>query len=184
MTKYYECSCGYKVDTGSTAVLLPQAILEAIVGSGLVPSVTVPGQGLAGPDGGLHTVFPATGGYLELCECSVSGGNIEHRGGLRFTNGDSNLKIKNFDIDLETGLVSAKASLTSGCDKQKLGRVDVFQLGEVSVSRHDECDDIVGSAGMVKLTATAASVLNQLASNPIYSEGLNIGSAAFTVDLQ
>ena len=182
----YDCSCYYEVDSGSTAVLLPKAILDAIVGvAQIIPSVTVPGQGLFGPADGLYAVFPASGGHLKLSEDSVSKGEIKHKGGLRFTGKiegqDANLKIKSFKIKLDTGLVSADAKLTVGCNKQKLGRVDVFQLGGVTISRDD--DDVTGAAEMVKLTATAASVLNQLAAEPIFEEGLSVGSASFVVDL-
>lgn len=187
MTKDYSCSSYYEVDAGSTAVLLPSAILNAIINvAKLGLSPTIPAQALAGPNAGLYAVFPATGGSLKLSEDSVSNGDIKHRGGLRFSGQisgkDANLKIKNFKIKLDTGLVSAQATLTNDGKKEKLGRVDVFKLQNVVISR--VCDDVSGTVGMVKLTAVAASVLNQLSASPIFSEDLTIGSASFVVDLK
>jgi len=185
MSRHCQCNC--EINTGSTAVFLPEDILNAIINvAKIIPSVIVPGQGLPGPSEGLYAVFPIVGKYVKITNNSVSNGIITHNGGLIFSgksNGqNADLEITNFKIKLETGLISANTVLTIGCNKQRLGEVNVFQLDGVSINR--DCNNVTGTATNVKLTAEASSALNQIAAQPIFTAGLSIGSASFAFNLE
>ncbi len=170
------------VRSGSTAVNLPAAVLSAITGDGITPTVVGPGQGLAGPAGSLYTVFPVTGGKVKLSAGSIAGGNIAHSGGLDFAGKiggkPADLKITKFNINLATGTISARTTLTVGSSVTKLGRVNVFQLAGVSASVKGRI--VSGAATSVTLTAASAGALNQLGtSSSAFTAGQSIGSASF-----
>ena len=170
------------VRSGSTAVNLPAAVLSAITGDGITPTVVGPGQGLAGPAGSLYTVFPVTGGKVKFSAGSIAGGNIEHSGGLDFAGKiggkPADLKITKFNINLATGTISARTTLTVGSSVTKLGRVDVFQLAGVSASVKGRI--VSGAATSVNLTAASAGALNKLGtSSSAFTVGETVGSASF-----
>jgi hypothetical protein len=174
------------VRSGSTAVNLPAAVLSAITGDGITPTVVGPAQGLAGPAGSLYTVFPVTGGKAKFSAGSIAGGNIKHSGGLDFAGKigaqPADLKITNFDINLATGTISARTTLTVGSSVTKLGRVDVFQLAGVSANVKGRI--VSGTATSVKLTTASAGALNQLGnSSSAFKVGDSVGSASFVASV-
>jgi hypothetical protein len=170
------------VRSGSTAVNLPAAVLAAITGDGITPTVVGPGQGLAGPAGSLYTVFPVTGGKVLFRGGAIAGGNIKHSGGLDFAGHiggqTADLKITNFTISLATGAISARTTLTVGSSVTKLGRLDVFQLAGVSAGAKGHI--VSGAATGVELTAASAGALNKLGtSSSAFTSGESVGSASF-----
>jgi len=63
---------------------LAAAVVSAIAGDGMTPSVVGSAQGRAGPAASLYTVLPVTGGKVKLSTASIAGGSIDHGGGLDF----------------------------------------------------------------------------------------------------
>lgn len=174
------------VRSGSTAVNLPAAVLSAITGDGITPTVVGSAQGLAGPSNSLYTVFPVTGGKVRFSAGAIAGGTINHSGGLDFAGkvgtSAANLKITNFVINLATGSISAKTTLTVGSTVTKLGRVGVFQLAGVSASVKGHI--VSGAATGVELTAASAGALNELGtSSSAFSAGESVGTASFVASV-
>ena len=106
------------VRDGVTTVVLNPALLPALTGTLKVAPVSP--ATVTAPRGVVQAAFPIT---------EVEGKVIEHSGGLRFTPvGGGSLVIRNFDVNLRTGFLDARAQLNG---ERLPGRVDVFQLGPV-----------------------------------------------------
>jgi hypothetical protein len=105
-----------------------------------------PGK-LAAPGGVAQVSFPIT---------RVSNGVVSHVGGLAFTAvGGGDLRITSFDVNLNTGYLTAKTRLNG----TKLpGRVNIFALGPVQAI-NGTAPACAGVAAGLTLTADAANAL-------------------------
>jgi hypothetical protein len=105
-----------------------------------------PGK-LSTPGGVAQLSFPIT---------RVNKGVVSHVGGLRFTPvGGGDLRITDFDVNLNTGYLTAKTRLNGA----KLpGRVNIFALGPVQAI-NGSAPACSGTAAGLTLTADAANAL-------------------------
>ena len=129
---------------GATTVVLDPELLSVLVDTLQVAPVA-PGE-LSAPDGAVQVSFPIT---------EVDDEEIEHEGGLRFSPvGGGWLRITDFEIELEEGVLDAETTL-NGTD---LGQVDIFALGAAQPINGEvpSCDGV--QAGLT-LTAGAAEAL-------------------------
>lgn len=102
---------------GSTTVVLNPDLVPTLVNTLRVAPIR-PGR-LSAPGGLAQVAFPIT---------AIKGGVISHTGGLRFTPvGGGDLRITRFDVNLNTGYLTA----TTRLDGTKVGRVNIFALGSV-----------------------------------------------------
>ncbi|GHG58342.1 hypothetical protein GCM10012320_32030 [Sinomonas cellulolyticus] len=102
---------------------------------------------LTAPGGMPQVSFPIT---------SIGQGVIGHVGGLDFTPiGGGDLRLTNFDINLGTGLLDAKAQLNG---KRLQGRVDLFALGPVQPI-NGSVPSCTGTPAGLTLTPAAAAAL-------------------------
>ena len=130
---------------GVTTVVLDPGLLPVLVEQLHVAPVR-PAQ-LSAPDGVAQVAFPIT---------EVDDEEIEHSGGLRFTTiGGGSLRITEFEVDVESGVLSADETRLDG---EELGEVDVFTLGEARPIDGEvpSCDGV--QAGLT-LTEGAAEAL-------------------------
>lgn len=102
---------------GVTTVVLNPELVPTLVNTLKVAPIA-PGS-LTAPGGVAQVSFPIT---------SDRGGVISHAGGLSFTPvGGGDLRITRFDVNLNTGYLTAKTRLNG----TKVGRVNIFALGAV-----------------------------------------------------
>ena len=100
---------------GVTTVVLDPALLPVLVDDLKVAPIRP--AVLSAPGGVAQVSFPIT---------EVESDEIEHSGGLRFTPiGGGSLKITEFEVELDDGVLEAEAKLNG----KKLGDVDIFTLG-------------------------------------------------------
>jgi hypothetical protein len=133
------------VHGGVTTVVLNPALLPALTGT-LEVAPVAPAT-VTAPGGVVQAAFPIT---------EVEGKVIEHSGGLRFTPvGGGSLVVTDFDVDLRTGFLDARARLDA---KLLPGRVDLFRLGPVRPidGRVPSCE---GTQAGLTLTTQAAQAL-------------------------
>lgn len=130
---------------GTTTVVLNPALVPTLVDTLKVRTVT-PGT-LSAPDGVAQVSFPIT---------RIKGGVISHVGGLGFTPvGGGDLKITKFDVDTNTGYLTAVTRL----DGKKLpDRVNIFALGPVQPI-NGASPACAGVPAGLTLTADAANAL-------------------------
>jgi hypothetical protein len=130
---------------GATTVVLNPDLVPVLVDTLKVAPIA-PGQ-LSAPGGVAQVSFPIT--ELDGNE------EIEHEGGLRFTPvGGGNLRITDFEIELQEGVLDAETRLNG----KYLGQVDIFVLGEPQPINGEvpPCD---GTQAGLTLTAGAAEAL-------------------------
>jgi hypothetical protein len=130
---------------GATTVVLDPDLVPVLVDTLSVAPIA-PGE-LSAPGGVAQVSFPIT---------EVDATEIEHSGGLQLTPvGGGTLRITEFEVDLERGVLSADETSLNG---SKLGEVDVFTLGEAQPIDGDvpSCDGV--QAGLA-LTPDAAAAL-------------------------
>src|SRR5688572_20591022 len=100
----------------TTVVLNPELVPTLVETLGVAP--IAPGE-LSAPGGVAQVSFPIT---------EVDAKEIEHSGGLQFTTlTGGTLRITEFEVDLQSGVLSADETTLDGAN---LGEVDIFQLGE------------------------------------------------------
>lgn len=137
----------YEADRGAgrTTVVLNPALVPTLVDTLKVRALS-PGR-LTAPGGVAQVSFPIT---------RVKGGVVSHVGGLGFTPvGGGDLRITSFDVNLNTGYLTAKARLNGA----KLpGRVNIFALGPVQAI-NGAAPACSGVAAGLTLTADAANAL-------------------------
>ena len=131
--------------TGRTTVVLNPALVPTLVDTLKVRALS-PGR-LTAPGGVAQLSFPIT---------RVSNGVVSHVGGLGFTPvGGGDLRITNFNVNLNTGYLTAKTRLNGS----KLpGRVNIFVLGPVQAI-NGAAPACSGVAAGLTLTADAANAL-------------------------
>ncbi len=132
-------------ERGRTTVVLNPALVATLVDALKVAALS-PGR-LTAPGGVAQVSFPIT---------QVKKGVVSHAGGLRFTPvGGGELKITKFDVNLNTGYLTAKTRLNG----TKLpGRVNIFALGPVQAI-NGAVPACAGTAAGLTLTPDAANAL-------------------------
>jgi hypothetical protein len=163
------------IQTGTTFVRLNSIVLGALTANGITPSV-LPDSRLVG---GVAT-FPATGGAVDLGAVELE---VSHTGGLKFVRGATSVVLSDFivtTLDEEpvlTGLVTVNGNLVD--------RVPLFSLGLPRLTAPLRPNPItrrltIGNV-QVKLSAVAASTLNQLFNTTAFSPNLQLGTATVSV---
>ncbi len=156
------------VTGGATGLALDPGTAAALTSLGV--SVAPIGPATAADDGSLS--FPITGGTLQPAALT---GTIAHSGGISLSAGGTRVDLKRFVITLgDTPTLSAK-----------LGgqRVDILTLDLSGLTIKEGDDGTLELGGVVgKLTAGAASALNDAFGVSAFTEGLVLGTA--TVDAQ
>jgi hypothetical protein len=130
---------------GTTTVVLNPDLVPVLVDTLMVMPIA-PAE-LSAPGGVAQVSFPIT---------EVEDDEVEHSGGLQFTPvGGGWLRITEFEVDLDSGVLSADETKLNG---QNLGEVDIFELGEAQPINGEvpPCDGI--QAGLT-LTEGAAAAL-------------------------
>ncbi len=130
---------------GTTTVVLDPELVPVLVDTLKVQPIE-PGE-LTAPGGMAQVSFPIT---------EVEDDEIEHSGGLQFAPvGGGTLKITEFEVELDDGVLSADETKLNG---KNLGEVDIFVLGGAQPidGAVPSCDGI--QAGLT-LTPEAAAAL-------------------------
>jgi hypothetical protein len=130
---------------GFTTVVLDPALLPVLVDDLKVAPIR-PAR-LSAPGGVTQVSFPIT---------EVEDDEIEHRGGLRFTPiGGGSLKITEFEVELDDGVLEAEVRLNG---KKLKDDVDIFTLGEPQ-EIDGAVPDCAGTQAGLSLTPEAAAAL-------------------------
>ncbi len=152
-----------KLDSGSTSLKLDKGTAGALGDAGI--RVSAVGDA-TGPSGSRIFAFPVVGGRVDD---DPAGGRIRHSGGLAFAGGGDRLVVKRFVINLDKGVLTARA----GGDRVPLlnlkgGKADldgpVIRLSDVRAT----------------LTPEAAGALNDTFDTNLFKRGLLIGEASTT----
>ena len=146
---------------GTTTVVINPDVVPVLAALDVAPLK----PGTLGASGGfVQASFPITG---------IEDGVVGHAGGLRFTPvGGGELKIRQFDVDLNTGFLTANTWLNG---KRIKGRVPIFALGTPqTIAGEPACAGV--PAGLT-LTGAAADALGA----PQYT-GAFIGNACVLPD--
>ncbi len=157
---------------GTTTVTTGPGIATTLLRNGILPVATAPGrQSFGYGRGGLTTsfAFPVTGGAVDL---TTLAGTIKHRGGITFLNlrNGKKLTVSDFVIDTRTGTLTGRVNRTAT-------RVPVFTL-DLSAATVSAAGRQVAVGNIdVRLTATAATALNQTLGTHLFTAGLDLGTA-------
>src|SRR5215216_1194611 len=110
--------------------------------------------------------FPIVGGKVDK---DPLGGRIVHSGGLSFSTDSEKVVVKRFVIDLDRGVLTAKVAGTGQrIDLPRLGTPEGVKVGS---------ERIVLRGVEAKLTAQAATALNEAFDTDLFAGGLLIGEA-------
>lgn len=134
-----------KGPAGATTVVLNPELLPVLVET--LNAAPIPPAELSAPGGVAQVSFPIT---------EVDDEEIEHSGGLHFSPiGGGSLEIAEFEVDLDSGVLSADETTLDG---KELGEVDIFVLGEAQPINGDvpSCE---GTQAGLTLTPEAAAAL-------------------------
>lgn len=113
-----------------------------------------------------YFTFPIVGGKVHK---DPLGGRIVHSGGLRFSADSNSVVVKRFVIDLDRAVLTAKVAGTGQrIALLRLGAPDGVKIGD---------GRIVLKGVNVRLTAQAASALNEALDTDLFAGGLLIGEA-------
>src|ERR687889_1656811 len=113
-----------------------------------------------------YFAFPIVGGKVDK---DPLGGKIVHSGGLSFSADSKSVVVKRFVIDLDRGVLTAKVA---GTDQ----RIDLLRLGAPEDAKVGD-GRIVLKGVDAKLTAQAATALNEALDTDLFAGGLLIGEA-------
>lgn len=140
---------------GATTVTLNTDTIGAVVGLGLTPAAVSPG--VLGGDP-LQASFPIVG--------NSKGGMIKHTGGLSLSAGADTLALTNYTIDVNTGVLTAKAELNG----DSLGRIPLFDLALLPAGAG------CAASASLSLSGTAAGALTAIFGAPDLT-GADFGTA-------
>lgn len=148
--------------TGGTTLTLDAGTAGALTSLGVTVAPIKPAKAASS---GVR--FPVTGGRLNS---KTLAGNIRHSGGLRFSNGTTNVDLTNFtiNIDDDPDLVA-----TVGDDRASILKLDLSGLKNRSKGRSIKLSGVKAT-----LTAEAAAALNGAFSVTAFTEGLTLGMAS------
>src|SRR5215211_2289034 len=144
-----------KVDKDTAAALSDAGVKVEATGAAVGPTTKHP-----------YFAFPIVGGKVDK---DPLGGKIVHSGGLSFSADSDKVVVKRFVIDLDRGVLTAKVAGTGQ-------RIALLRLGapeDVKVSS----ERIVLKGVDAKLTAQAATALNEAFDTDLFAGGLLIGEA-------
>jgi len=110
--------------------------------------------------------FPVIGEQVDAA--TLKSGTITHTGGLTFSAGDTKVTVKDFSVDLSTGILTAMLPEGASLPLLKL------DLSAAEVSDTDNGKDVKGVVGV--LTADAATALNNAFGVEFFAEDLPIGT--------
>lgn len=146
---------------GYTSVALNAGTIAAVEGLGLTPAALAPGTLNASIP---EATFPIVG--------PVRNGVIMHSGGLSLSNGAKTLRLRDFDINTTTNVLSAFASVNGTV----VGRIALFDLAAAPAS--------LGCAATASLSldTAAAGALTSVFSAPALA-GTNFGTACVVLPL-
>jgi hypothetical protein len=158
---------------GATTVTTASGIAAALLGNGIVPLATWPGNESVQPAAegpAARFTFPVTGGHVTL---NPLGGQIDHSGGILFLNARTGkeIEVSRFIIDLThadlTGIVNGNPSV----------RVALFNLdlshATLAAGHHTVRAESIG----LMLTPGAASALDVALGTKLFHAGLELGTA-------
>ena len=152
--------------TGTTALAIDPAVLQAIVGQGITPGVIAPAT-----LEGATASFPITGGLAAL---DLSAAEVGHAGGLSLTKGATVVTLTDYVIRL-TPSPQVLATLNAGADKVAILDLDLAGVTPAVSGR------TVTLAGVgAKLTQGAADALNAAFGTTVFAGGLVLGTATVT----
>ena len=147
---------------GSTSLALDPGAAQALTGLGVSVAPAAPAS--AGDGGAI--AFPITEGKVNA---RTLAGSISHSGGLTFSAGATSVTVSDFVI--ETAPAPKLTAELGGA------RVDLLTLDLSGLDRDAEGRDVTLGGVVVKLTAGAATALNQAFGTTALTEGLTIGTA-------
>jgi hypothetical protein len=144
-----------KIDKGTAAALSDGGVEVEATGTAEGPTARRP-----------YFTFPIVGGKVDK---DPLGGRIVHSGGLSFSADSESVVVKRFVIDLDQAVLSAKVAGTGQrIPLLRLGTPDGVKVGD---------GRIVLKGVDAKLTAQAASALNEALDADLFEGGLLIGEA-------
>ncbi len=144
-----------KIDKDTAAVLSDAGVKVEATGAAEGPTAKRP-----------YFTFPIVGGKVHK---DPLGGRIVHSGGLRFSADSNSVVVKRFVIDLDRAVLTAKVAGTGQrIALLRLGAPDGVKIGD---------GRIVLKGVNVRLTAQAASALNEALETDLFAGGLLIGEA-------
>ena len=152
-----------KLEGGSTLLKVDRGTAGALADNGI--KVRAVGEA-TGPVGSRVFRFEVTGGRVET---GPVGGRIRHSGGLAFSGGGDRLVVRRFIINLDRGVLTARAGGA---------RIPLLTLkgGEV-----DANGPVVKVSNVrARLTATAATALNDTFDTDLFEKGLLLGETDTT----
>jgi hypothetical protein len=144
------------LDKGTAAALSDAGVIVQAVGAAEGPTAKRP----------YTFTFPIVGGKVDK---DPLGGKIVHSGGLSFSAGSEEVVVKRFVIDLDRGVLTAKVAGTGQ-------RIALLRLGAPEDARVGD-GRIVLKGVDAKLTAQAATALNEALDTDLFAGGLLIGEA-------
>jgi hypothetical protein len=116
--------------------------------------------------------FPIVGGKVDK---GPLGGKIVHSGGLSFSTDSEKVVVKRFVIDLDRGVLTAKVAGTGQ-------RIALLRLGAAESAKVG-AERIVLKGVDAKLTAQAATALNEAFDTDLFEGGLLIGEATVIAEI-
>jgi hypothetical protein len=144
-----------KIDKGTAAALSDAGVEVEATGAAEGPTAKRP-----------YFTFPIVGGKVDK---DPLGGRIVHSGGLRFSADSNSVVVKRFVIELNRAVLTAKVAGTGQrIALLRLGAPDGVKIGD---------GRIVLKGVNVRLTAQAASALNEALDTDLFAGGLLIGEA-------
>ena len=150
-----------KLEGGATSLILDKKAAEALEAL----NVSVEGIAPAKPrEGGL--AFPITGGRVDSKSLA---GKIRHSGGIAFVKGDTRVALTRFTIN-----VDKNPDLTA---KVGNARVSILSLDLSDLKRKDRGNTVQLRGIEARLTAPAASALNEAFETDAFKKGLKLGNA-------
>ena len=144
-----------KVDKDTAAALSDAGVKVEATGAAVGPSAKRP-----------YFAFPIVGGKVDK---DPLGGRIVHSGGLSFSADSESVVVKRFVIDLDRGVLTANVAGTGQ-------RIALLKLGAPEGAKVGD-ERIVLRGVDAKLTAQAATALNEAFDNDLFKGGLLIGEA-------
>jgi hypothetical protein len=157
------------VGGGQTMLRIDAGVAKAIQQAGLGVSLLRPAR-----NGASGATFPASGGSLDPATLR---GSVSHRGGLRFHDGPTSVRLRNFRYRI--GARRATLSAAVGGTRLTILRLDL------SRARVGARGPLTKTASRItaRLTAGAARALNAAFDTTLFRGGLRLGTVRTEVEL-
>ncbi len=154
-----------KVKDGVTTLKLDQGAVDALTSLGVAAASIKPAAA-----SGTRFAFPVTGGALKQGPT----GTIRHSGGIVLSKGSTQVRLRNFVIELDS---SPQLTAQVGDTRVPILDLDAGGADIVAAKRYLIVSDVVG-----RLTQQAADALNQAFGTNAFQKGLTIGTADVVAD--